>query len=127
MNNISAPLDAGEIICADVSWFDIHHLDLSSAGTGVTLGYSNNITIANNSCSNCAYGVFLYSSNDCLIENNECSSSADVGIYIYGTDNVARGNTIANCRWGILLPGSSGNYIYHNNIINNTYQVSAHG
>jgi len=134
MNNATCPPNAGEIICAGVSWFKIDNQDLSDSCTGVTLGFSDNIIISNNSCMNTTNGVFLFSSNNCLIENcnfimiyNQNTRITTEGIKIDGSDNVARGNTIANHDRGIFLPGSSGNLFYHNNIINNTIQVCANG
>ncbi len=76
-------------------------------GTLITDGSHNN-TIFGNVFANSAYNHGLQLDNDC-------------------SSNTVVGNTFANNRYGLALEPPSSNIFYHNNFLNNTFQVLLFG
>jgi len=99
---------------------------------GICLSCSSNNVISGNSVANNEYGIYLdgiylYASSNNVISGNSITNNKYAGIYLnYSPNNVISGNSITNNKYGVILDGSSGNTIYHNNLINNTKQVQPH-
>jgi len=91
--------DAGQVILVNCDNITVKNLDLSDTTIGIELFETNNSRILNTSVSNTHYGISLgYSSNNVLV-----------------------GNDISNNVGGISLSvSSSGNWVYHNNFIDNS-------
>jgi parallel beta-helix repeat protein len=107
-----------------------------TVGTGITCGWSENISITKNELST---GITLYSSNisvtdnaltvngmrigsDSVVARNRLSG-CDTGISLSGSNNRIFENQIANNEIGISLCYSHNNLFFHNNFINNSHQV----
>jgi len=92
-------------------------------------GSSNNTisgnTITENKLANLGCGIYLSSSSSNTISGNGITANNREGIYLdYSSSNIVSGNIITNSGWfGIWLYFSSSNIIYHNNFVDNTYQV----
>jgi parallel beta-helix repeat protein len=93
---------------------------------GIFLDRSYHINIKNNLVSiNNKTGIYLdQGANNNIIENNEISSNQDSGIKLSMSDeNLIRRNSVINNNQGIWLGSSYDNKIFHNNFIDNEYQV----
>ena len=90
--------DAGQVILVNCDNITVKNLDLSDTTIGIELFETNNSRILNTSVSNNYFGISLgYSSNNVLV-----------------------GNDVSNNVGGISLSlSSSGNRLYHNNLIDN--------
>jgi parallel beta-helix repeat protein len=85
----------------------------------------NNSISGNNIAHNKESGIRMYASNGSVISGNNIIKNG-VGIsLIYSSKNNVTENSIANNFVGIIID-TSGNMIYHNNFIDNTYQVDSH-
>jgi parallel beta-helix repeat protein len=125
----------------------------SNNGYGIYLSSSLNNIIKNNVAnSNNKHGIWLSSSDDNVIEKNIASNNYGGGLYagIYlssssnniiieniansnyekgiwlslSCNNILKKNDVSRSDYGIHLYNSTGNNVYHNNIINNTIQTS---
>jgi len=76
--------------------------------------------------SNTLGGIQLGGSNDNWIIRNVMSNNTGYGVEIvdFSNDNVIRQNDIIGDTGGISLDESSGNSLYHNNFVDNVYQVA---
>ncbi len=123
MNNASVPLDAGQVILGNVSWLKIENLNIYNASVAIEIGYSSNITISNNTCSNnTESGIDLWSSSSNIITNDTCSSNNWNGIYLWhSSNNVIFKNLFANnINYGAYIDSySSHNLIYNNSFYYN--------
>jgi parallel beta-helix repeat protein len=96
--------------------------------SGIDISSSfGNIIRGNNIIGNANIGINDDSVGNSIIENNITNNSCGIALYYSG--NVIRGNNITNNNVGIWLVTSyaSNNGIYHNNIMNNAYQISGSG
>jgi parallel beta-helix repeat protein len=85
-------------------------------------------TIANNAIANNYCGILLTWSNNTNTITNNTIRNNPIGVMLIGSiGNIIRDNTVAsNTLGGIyLLERADNNQIYHNNLINNTPQVSS--
>ena len=99
---------------------------ISNCRSSVELWSSNGTMICGNRISNMRYGVYLlFASCGNVIEGNIVSHSPYEGISLswHCNDNVVVGNTVTLCADGIVLGGTGGNVIYHNNFVDNMVQV----
>ena len=119
---------------------------LTSNSWNIYLAYSNSNIVGNNAVSDGSVGIQVMRSQDNSVFNNTASDSS-YGIYLgYCGANTVSGNTASLNDWGIELYNSSGstikentigdntwgfyvaenskgNYLYHNNVVNNVKQV----
>jgi len=104
-------------------------LSMNSVGTskyGKQLdGPSYNSTIYGNNITDNGSAIRLdYSSNNTISANNVTNNSEEgIGLYGSSSNNTVSGNNIVNNPYGIWFYGSYGNWIYHNNFIDNRRQV----
>jgi parallel beta-helix repeat protein len=92
---------------------------------GVLLRSSSNNSITRNNIANNQFqGILLEGSlNNSIIANNIASNRV-YGVSLLGSSsNSITRNNITNDQCGIYLSYSSGNRIFHNNLINNTSQI----
>ena len=123
-NNI-IPAGAGQVILANCSNVIIDNQNVSDGTIGISLGFSSECTITNNTItSNNEYGISLYSSNNNNITRNNVSNN-DYGIYIdwHSDHNNITNNKASNNWLGISLFSSSNNNITRNNVSNNDYGI----
>ena len=105
----------------------------SNTGNGIGIHWHRNTVVENCNAWNNGYaGIGFDSTMYCKVENaNSCSNDIGVLIYTWGS---TRYNTITGCdiysnTYGILVydpaghPYGGNNMIYHNNVIDNTYQA----
>ncbi|ADD08459.1 Fibronectin type III domain protein [Aciduliprofundum boonei T469] len=141
MRNATVPENAGQVILGNVSWLKIENLRISNASIAIEIGYSSNITIRNNTCSNNSRdGIGIWSSNNTIsnnncsnngwdgieigsssntISNNTCSNNSRDGIGIWSSSNTISNNNCSNNGWDGIEIGSSSNTISNNNCSNN--------
>ena len=120
------------VIRSNVSDVEISGFTIQNGGdfpySGVVVGSCINNTIRDNIIKNNAYGLTLIGSNGCSIINNLIMNCSWAGIQIKNSDNNdIYGNTIVNNSWGIeiLTESAFNNTFYHNNFIDNLYQVQS--
>jgi len=147
--DMTVPLDAGYVALVNCTRITVQNLNITSNEEGILLAYTTNSTITENDLANNWDGIYLYdSSNNSIygnkITNNEyngiilerygCKNNIVSGnnianngdgilLHYYPYNNTITGNNIINNYYGIYLDGSSNNKFYHNNFINNEFQV----
>lgn len=86
------------------------------------LMYSENNSIANNTCTdNSDCGIYLYYSDNNSIANNTCNDNSDNGVHLYLSDgNLFYNNTLTNNDDGIYLYYGDNNSISNNTCSNNS-------
>jgi parallel beta-helix repeat protein len=121
-NGGSIPPGAGQVILANCTEIIIENQEINSTLVGIELGFSDNITIADNTISDTEYwgeGIGSYSSSNVTIVNNTIFRTTGGGIYIYGKNNRIISNNISNNDGhAIYFRGSKG-IIANNNIYSN--------
>jgi parallel beta-helix repeat protein len=142
------PAGAGQVILVNCTNVTIENQDLTYTTSSIQLGFSSNNEIINNNLSSSHWdGIYLEYSNENnitsnIVDNNNCHSiflkgshgnnisyntisNGDYGIYITSSSeaNNIYGNTVLKNYCGIHFFISSNNKIFHNNIIDNTYQA----
>jgi parallel beta-helix repeat protein len=127
------PDGAGQVFLVNCSGVSIENQNLNSALTGITLSYSTDIYIANNTISkNRVNGIEIISSLNNTIINNEISNNSGFGLFFYGgwwwydrigsDNNSVIANTISgNGNSGIYIGQGSNITIKGNVISNNTH------
>jgi parallel beta-helix repeat protein len=102
----------------------------SENGVGIYIEWGMYTSIKQNDCSNnLDSGIVIASAHKNIIENNDCYGHAGAGISLINVgepehspkDNIIYTNTIENNNAGIY--SDEGNTVYHNNIVDNTFQV----
>lgn len=135
MGNGTVPLDAGQVILANCTNFEIKNLNLSNTDMGILLwSSSNNYVTKNELYSNSQEGISLIqSSNNEISRNNISENWAGITILFNSSSNNIHENNITSnggtlylkyVLWqaGIVLNfDSTDNLIYANNIIDNGY------
>ena len=139
------PGDAGQVILVNCSNVTVENQNLNNASIGIkvafssfitikdnnfaynwykgiSLEYSSNNSIINNSCSYNHEGIKLRDSSNNSITSNNCSSNSDEGIMLdrWSYGNSIANNTCVNNRYGIsLCDCPENNSIANNNVLNN--------
>jgi len=150
--NEQIPEDAGYVGIVNSTNVVVKNLDLTNNGQGVLFAFSTNSTVENASVSNTSNGIRIVSSNlitvknNTLVENNHAifdtlsKNDLIIGNQLLNNDNfgvaiansnatTVKANLIQGNKCGIIIDGNppfgggKDNVIYHNNFINNTYQV----
>jgi parallel beta-helix repeat protein len=145
MGDAQVPLDAGQVILANVTHLRVHGLRLVDQSTGLTVTYSSSISVRD-----CAFlndsiaGIQVYQSPGCIIEENELRTCT-IGIEMRSDDCFASHNVISESLFGIRLLGSrnhieynliersgglsleagSGNFVQHN-LLNDSLECGIH-
>jgi parallel beta-helix repeat protein len=107
---------------------NISENNVTNNNCGIVLGYltdgANNNIISGNIVANNGVGIWLDDSLNNNISGNNVTAN-NFGIVFYdSSNNIISGNNVpANNICGIDLEGSSSNYIYHNNFVDNPQQV----
>lgn len=128
-NNITGNNERG-IHLAHARYNSIHENDITSNKIGIVLGYpsSNNRIYGNNITANNMHGIWISESPYNSIYGNNITANKFYGIGLnYALFNNIYGNSITSNGYGIFLYHSSNGIIYHNNFVNNTYQVYVSG
>jgi parallel beta-helix repeat protein len=109
-NNVAANRESGIVV-----WDDSNHNTI----------VGNNFT-ANKHCGIVLSGTLgLYGSSHCIISENRITANTAEGIDLVGSsNNRVTGNLVAENRIGLRFTNSSNNSVYHNNLMNNTDQIS---
>jgi len=98
-----------------------------SGYVGIRISYSSGNTVRENTLTKA--DIMLDGSDNNLILANTVTDYDGSALWLGGSENnVINANTIENNKFGMWImdsraKGSNGNLIYHNNFINNTYQV----
>jgi len=101
---------------------------LTDCARGLYLSYSNNNTVSLNILRRNSIDLWLYFSNENVVSKNEASSSFLGGIFLTrANSNLLTENCLLNNiqRYDValIIETSYNNGIYHNNFVNNTYNV----
>ena len=118
------PEGAGQIILVNCNNVEISNQNVSEADIGILLVYSHNNHILNITAnSNDILGIWLSYSYNNTIRNSRFKDNALYGVYVWASRyNAIFDNLIESNGYGIDVRfGSIGNFIYHNNFINNRY------
>jgi parallel beta-helix repeat protein len=105
----------------------VENLNLSHTTVGVELSHTNNVVISgNNITANAAEGIWFDSSNNNIASGNNITNNG-YGISLgSSSNNNVNGNNITNNIYGFYLTfASNRNTIYHNDLMNNTNQVTS--
>jgi parallel beta-helix repeat protein len=138
---IEVTTSSNNIISSNIAIFN------PNIGIGMHASSHNNI-ISQNTVINNTYGIELNDVRNSTISGNSVANNAEIGIWMQTStvDSAVCGNNIADCRYGIYIEAqandntivqnnigmndygfyiesSTQNYIYHNNILNNTQQT----
>jgi len=94
---------------------------------GITLSWRSNVTIKNTKVTDFNIGIGLWGSSNITLSGNNVSNNG-YGIRLLGSSyNNLTGNTASsNSEHGILLDTSSNNTLFHNNLIDNTFQAGGY-
>jgi parallel beta-helix repeat protein len=116
MGGASVPLDAGQVIIADVQHLDVHDLDLSDQSIGLLVMFSSFISVRDCTFANDSLaGAQLYLSQSCELESNQVSDCTMGLDLIASDDNTVSGNAVLDCDTGIRISGQS-NLVERNRI-----------
>lgn len=114
----TVPNNIGQAILANTTHTIVSNLNVYDTTYGVTLGFSSNVTIANNTFTGNRHGIHLDFSSNIFIDNNSISNSYEDGIFLLSSNNnTIRNNSIFNNIIGITLALTLNNTIT-NNILN---------
>jgi nitrous oxidase accessory protein len=96
----------------------------SGGSVGIQLMTSQGNSVANNTVSSSSYGIYLGYCGANTVSGNTASLN-DWGIELYNSSgSTIKENIVKDNTWGFYVAeNSKGNYIYHNNIINNVKQA----
>jgi parallel beta-helix repeat protein len=95
-------------------------------GIHVTTNSHNNTIIDNNVNENGQGILIRYSSHNCSIINNTASANNNSGIIIRSSNlTTIKDNLVSNSIYGFRLFDSNDSLIFHNSIIDNTFQSSS--
>jgi parallel beta-helix repeat protein len=121
----SVPQGAGQIILINCSKITIENQNCTDSTNGITIAFSNNVTIRKNTCNNNQYnGILIWNSVYNSIENNTCSKNLGSGISVGDWTGVSKENYLDNnvCidnYVGISVSSSNNNYVHNNNCSKN--------
>lgn len=120
MGYASVPSNAGQVILGNVTRIKIDGLKIDNASVGIIVGYSFNITISNNTCTNnSGDGIHISHSNNIVIRHNHCMDNDD-GIYLINSNgNLIEENTCTGNSGGISIFYSSNNTVVKNEGMSN--------
>jgi len=151
-HNETIPEDAGYVGIVNSTNIVIENQNLSKNGQSILIALSENVTVTNVTVSNSLNGIRIVRSSFCRIENsiaihnnhgifdtlghnntivrNELMYNEDFGIAIANSNSTTiTDNTLEENKYGIVIDGNPPfgggrfNNIYHNNFINNSWQV----
>ena len=115
-NSISIPADAGQIILANCSHFNIHHLNISHVELGIQLAYCENNTIIDNHITKCNAGLMMkcFSMNN-IIDHNCFTYCKRGSALLCSSYNTFTWNNFSDCSVGLMFGlVSNNNTISHN-------------
>ena len=136
----TVPVDVGQAILVNCTSTTISNCNLSGGSIGLTLFFSNNITITNNTANNNWYGFYICQSDHTKLINNTATQNRQDGIASYGsclstisdntlTDNglygvnlwyssdhsvISRNDASHNGKYGIKISDSTNITVSHN-------------
>jgi parallel beta-helix repeat protein len=114
-----------------VDGFTIRNTGSKGPGVAIQICKTRNVIIRNVVVTKAYFGIMLTGSNNTEISNNEISENYFSGIYLHqgSCNNKVADNTIKNNPTGIMIADETCqfNSVYHNNLINNTNQVTLFG
>jgi len=123
-HNMTVPLDAGYVALINCTEIMVANPRITKNWQGVLLAYTTNSTITENNLTNNIHGISIYDSSDNKISGNQITNNPwGCGIELVASNNIIIENNISNNLNGIWLYNSSGNLFYHNNFIDNDYQI----
>jgi len=118
------PRDAGYVALVNSTSMIVEDLDLTSNEQGVLLMNTENSVIKNVTMSGNDEGIVLrLSSNNTITLNSLIFINWHAIYSLSSHTNTFTENTIRNGTYGIVMQDSSGNTLYHNNIIENKQQI----
>jgi len=142
--NEVVPINAGYVALVNCTGITVQNQDISGNNRGITLAFTKNSKIIQNTITKNSLGIELVHSSENIIVNNSITENSNDGISLndYSNNNKVAGNIISNNRYGIGLQyynsnnsisenditqnsvgfttfSSNNNTVYHNNFINN--------
>lgn len=107
-----------------------HQISGNNVGFGITIDYWKNIIVKNLKIKNFAYGIYISNSENNLITGNIVSDNSETGVVLLNshgnliTENEISNNQVSGMEiWYVYA--MSENKVYHNNFLNNGYQIYA--
>jgi len=106
-----------------------HQIIGNNTGSGIIIDYWENIVVKNLKIQNFAYGIYISNSESNSLTGNIISNNSETGIIFSNSHGNITENEISNNQISGLeisyIALASGNTVYHNNFINNGYQIYA--
>ncbi|UCG03084.1 MAG: right-handed parallel beta-helix repeat-containing protein [Candidatus Heimdallarchaeota archaeon] len=124
VNDKTVPSDIGQIILLNCHSIIIKDQNIEYASTGITVAYSSNVLISENTLSDGVVGILIYNSSSSSIVNNTLDNYNWDAIRVSDNSNKNRitDNIISNTAYGAAISlGGEKNTIAHNSINNNFY------
>ena len=125
VTGFTVPYGAGQVVLANCSWINVENQNCSNGSVGILVGYSSNITLTNNTCSeNSYYGIQLDDSSACTITSNTCENNV-FGISLFSSRacTIEDNTCSTNGQYGVYLLNSSYCKITNNDCENNYYGI----
>ncbi len=127
-NNVTVPMDAGQIILANCTHCIITGVNISKADVGITLWYSSYNIISSNKVNSSLFeqGIKLVESNHNIVSKNYFSGHS-IGLLVSNSNNNSiEKNIIRSNDFGISVAGSKENTIVDNQISSCRIGVEVH-
>lgn len=125
LNNSFIPLDAGQVILANVSNARVIDLVLTNTSSGVMAGYCENIEISDNIITENSYGINLVQTNHSIITHNVVYNN-NFGINVlYCDGNEVLYNYVENNNMAYQIYATTNTLVHYNAFIYNPwYEIS---
>ncbi len=119
----TVPSGAGQVILVNCTGIVVENQEVNDTDTGITLGFSNENILSNNTVYMNSYGISLSESVNNTLYNNHIHHNSR-GIYVYySDDNELEHNTIHDNDYGFHIHSSTNSTLDSNSITDNDFGI----
>ncbi|MCE7748329.1 MAG: hypothetical protein GPJ51_08020 [Candidatus Heimdallarchaeota archaeon] len=114
----------GQIVLVNCDNSIIENQNISKTFNGISLFYTGNSFIGNNTCNNnIGDGIYLFESSVNIVQNNTCKDNLENGIFFHFSiwNTASKNQLISNGHHGIYLVSASDSSVYDNLCISNSW------